>query len=90
LTELTYLVVDSAYARRGIGRMLVEWAVDRCDTAAYPAYVESTMEAVEFSEKMSFKVAGRIKLDLVALTGKTEDGVYEEVGCIYRPKERRG
>jgi predicted N-acetyltransferase YhbS len=86
--ELTYLAVESAYARSGIGRMLVQWALDRCDTEQRPAYVESTVDAVGFYEKMGFVVKGRINLDLGVLTGGTAIEVYEEVGCIYQPRQR--
>lgn len=65
--------------------MLVQWALDLCEAHGYPAYVESTVEAVPFYEKMGFKIAGRIRLDLGRVTDDADAGLYEEVGCIYSP-----
>jgi hypothetical protein len=65
--------------------MLVEWALDLCEADGHPAYVESTVEAVPFYEKMGFNVSGTIGLDLATVTDDAGAGVYEEVGCIYRP-----
>ncbi|KAF2823966.1 acyl-CoA N-acyltransferase [Ophiobolus disseminans] len=86
--ELTYLAVDTAYARKGIGTTLVQWALDRCDAEAFPAYVESTVEAVAFYEKLGFEIAGRISMDIKEVNGDEDAGFYEEVGCIYSPKNR--
>jgi GNAT superfamily N-acetyltransferase len=85
--ELTYIAVDAAYARQGVGVMMVQWALDRCEAEGYPTYVESTVDAVGFYEKMGFEVAGRIRLDLVEVgeKGNGRGEVYEEVGCVCRP-----
>ena len=90
LLELTYLAVDANYAGRGAGTMLVQWALDLCEEEGCPAYVESTVEAVPFYEKLGFKAAGRIVLDFIEQTGDEEVVFYEEVGCIYVPKKAGG
>ncbi|KAF2028370.1 acyl-CoA N-acyltransferase [Setomelanomma holmii] len=86
--ELTYLAVEAVYARRGAGRMLVDWALEKCEAEGLPAYVESTVEAVPFYERLGFEEAGRISMDLRSVCSDETAGLYEEVGCIYRPKVR--
>ncbi|KAH7074593.1 acyl-CoA N-acyltransferase [Paraphoma chrysanthemicola] len=87
--ELTYLAVDAAYARRGVGTSMVTWALDRCEGEGYTAYVESTVEALPFYEKLGFKEAGRISMDLGKATSGKHAGFYEEVGCIYIPTKKK-
>jgi GNAT superfamily N-acetyltransferase len=84
--ELTYLAVDARYARQGAGRMIVQWALDLCEAEGCLAYVESTVEAVPFYEKMGFVAAGSISLDIAGMRGQGGVEVYQEIGCIYRPK----
>lgn len=62
--------------------MLVRWALDKCDAEEYLAYVESTVEAVTFYEKLGFKIAGRIAMKLNE-SGQDGSRLYEEIGCIY-------
>ena len=90
LQELTYLAVDAEYARRGIGTRLVQWALDRCEAETCPAYVESTVEAVSFYEKLGFEVAGRISMNISEVTGNKCTGLYEEIACIYSPRSKAG
>jgi hypothetical protein len=65
--------------------MMVKWALDLCETQQCPAYVESTVEAVPFYEKMGFRAVGTISLDISGKIEGEDVGVYEEVGCIYKP-----
>jgi predicted N-acetyltransferase YhbS len=66
--------------------MLVQWALDRCEAEGCPAYVESTVEAVQFYENLGFKEAGRIAIDLSGLSDQRDVDIYQEAGCIYMPK----
>jgi predicted N-acetyltransferase YhbS len=67
---------------------MVQWALDQCEEKGYPAYVESTVEALPFYEKLGFKVAGRISIDLREVVHDDSMGLYEEVGCIYTPESK--
>jgi hypothetical protein len=69
---------------------MVQWALDQCEAEGYPAYVESTVESLPFYEKLGFKVAGRISMDLREVVHDEEVGLYEEVGCIYTPESKAG
>jgi hypothetical protein len=44
------------------------------------------MEAVPFYEKLGFKEAGRIAVDLSRLSDHGNVGIYKEAGCIYMPR----
>jgi hypothetical protein len=66
--------------------MMVQWALDLCDAEGCRAYVESTVEAVPFYERMGFVTVGSISLDIAGMNGHGDVEVYQEVGCIYRPK----
>lgn len=80
--------MDAAYARRGIGTALVRWALNRCEAEGFPAYVESTVEAVAFYERLGFEFAGKISMEIGEVTGDKDHGLYEEIGCIYTPNNK--
>ena len=84
-SELTYLAVDAKYARRGAGTMMVQWALDKCEAEQVPAFVSSTVDSVPFYEKLGFKIAGRMSIDLSKVSEAEGAEMYEEVGCIYTP-----
>jgi predicted N-acetyltransferase YhbS len=69
---------------------MVRWALDQCEAEGYPAYVESTVESLPFYEKLGFKVAGRISMDLREVAHEDTADLYKEVGCIYTPESKAG
>jgi GNAT superfamily N-acetyltransferase len=88
--ELTYLAVDTKYARQGAGTMMVQWALDLCEAEGCLAYVESTVTAVPFYERMCFVAAGFISLEIAGTNSHEGEEMYREIGCIYRPRRGEG
>lgn len=79
---LSFIGTDPAYERRGAGSMLVQWAIDQSKVDKIPLYLESTLEAAQFYEKLGFKKEGVISLECVsAETGKL---TYSEVAFTFR------
>ncbi|EUC43989.1 hypothetical protein COCMIDRAFT_99410 [Bipolaris oryzae ATCC 44560] len=77
--ELSWIAVSPSHGRQGVGRMLLDWGLNTCNTQGVPAYLESTVEAAEtFYAKAGFREKGRIQL---VVKGE----LYEEVACVYEP-----
>jgi hypothetical protein len=65
--------------------MLTRCGLNLCEKEDVAAYVESTVEAAEtFYAKAGFVERGRTRLELGG-----QDGMYEEVACVYEPKSRQ-
>jgi predicted N-acetyltransferase YhbS len=75
---------DPSYERRGAASKLVRWGIDRCDKEGVPAYLERTLNAAAFYEKMGFRALDRISLTY-DLDGENKDWVYEEIVFRYDP-----
>ena len=52
---LSTLVVDRAWQRRGVGKMLLRWGVDRADEEGWAAYLNATEEAKGLYESVGFR-----------------------------------
>ena len=57
----------------------MNWGLDRCGKGNVPAYLESTLDAVPFYERLGFKTRDKVS---IALKGSV---IYEEACCIFEP-----
>jgi predicted N-acetyltransferase YhbS len=60
LVGLTFIATDPTYVKKGIGILMVAWGLDRCEKQQVLAYLEFTMEAERFYERLGFKVAAQL------------------------------
>ncbi|KAL8844817.1 MAG: hypothetical protein Q9176_000917 [Flavoplaca citrina] len=77
--RLSFIGTDPQYERRGAATALMKWGLDRCCTSNVPAYLESTLKAVPFYERLGFKTMCRVIISL------DESMAYEEACCLYEP-----
>jgi predicted N-acetyltransferase YhbS len=75
---LTFIGTDPSHERRGAASSLTRWGLDRCVKNKIPAYLESTLNAVPFYEKLGFKITERLSIELEGPV------VYEEACCLYQ------
>lgn len=74
---------DPQYERRGAASMMVRWGLERCRDNL-PGYLESTLEAAPFYEKMGFAAFEKISLRYL-VEGESEYEVYEEIAFVHHP-----
>lgn len=74
---LTFIGTDPLHERRGAATSLTRWGLDRCAENKIPAYLESTLNAVPFYERLGFKTMERLSIDLEGPV------IYEEACCLY-------
>lgn len=78
-TGLSFIGTDPQYERRGAATALMKSGLDRCCRSNVPAYLESTLKAVPFYERLGFKIMCRVTISL------GESIAYEEACCLYEP-----
>ncbi|KAI1290715.1 putative GNAT family acetyltransferase [Xylaria venustula] len=82
--RLTFMGTDPAHKRRGAASMMVRWGLEQCDKDGVPGYLESTLDAAPFYEKMGFTASRRISLQYL-VDDRGQDELYEEIAFVYRP-----
>ncbi|KAI0521227.1 putative GNAT family acetyltransferase [Xylaria bambusicola] len=82
--RLTFMGTDPAYERRGAASMMVNWGLEQCNKGGVPGYLESTLEAAPFYEKMGFAASGKISMRYL-IEGQEQSAIYEEIAFVYRP-----
>ncbi|KAI0399125.1 putative GNAT family acetyltransferase [Xylaria palmicola] len=84
--RLTFMGTDPAHERRGAASMMVRWGLAQCKKYNIPGYLESTLHAAPFYEKMGFARAGNISLRYpIRVDGHDRDEVYNEIAFVYHP-----
>lgn len=78
-TGLTFIGTNPQYERRGAATSLMQWGLDRCRKGNIPAYLESTLNAVPFYERLGFKTVNKVS---IVLEGSV---TYEEACCLFEP-----
>ncbi|CAF9932450.1 MAG: hypothetical protein HETSPECPRED_008363 [Heterodermia speciosa] len=78
--DLTFIGTDPQYERRGAATALIQWGLDRCCESGAPAYLESTLGAVQLYERLGFKIRHRVS---IVLEGAQS---YEEACCVFQPR----
>ncbi|KAI0967588.1 putative GNAT family acetyltransferase [Xylaria arbuscula] len=82
--RLTFMGTDPAHERRGAASMMVRWGLEQCDRDGVPGYLESTLDAAPFYEKMGFTASRKISLRYL-VDDQGQDELYEEIAFVYRP-----
>ncbi|KAI0401873.1 putative GNAT family acetyltransferase [Xylaria palmicola] len=82
--RLTFMGTDPIYERRGAAAMMVRWGLEKCRRDNVPGYLESTLDAAPFYEKMDFAKLGPISLRYqLQDKGRNKDEVYEEIAFVF-------
>ncbi|KAK5635348.1 hypothetical protein RRF57_011060 [Xylaria bambusicola] len=82
--RLTFMGTDPAHERRGAASMMVNWGLEQCNKDGVPGYLESTLEAAPFYEKMGFAASVKISMRYL-IEGQDQSEMYEEIAFVYRP-----
>lgn len=64
------LVTDPEHLRRGAGRMLVTWGIERADKAKLPSCLEATEEGKPLYAKLGFEPVHEQQFDLSKYGGE--------------------
>ncbi|KAK5730541.1 hypothetical protein LTR15_000478 [Elasticomyces elasticus] len=75
--RLTFIGTMPSQQRRGAGQLLMAWAMERSKTENIPLYLESTVEAASFYERLGFTAIEKVELRYVNSFGKSE--TYTEI-----------
>ncbi len=73
---------DPAHERRGAASMMVRWGLGQCSKDGVPGYLESTLDAAPFYEKMGFTAFGKISLRY-PIESQNQYEVYEEIAFVH-------
>jgi ribosomal protein S18 acetylase RimI-like enzyme len=82
---ITFIGTDPRYERRGAASLMVQWGLERCRAENYPAYLESTMNAVPLYDRHGFVAVEKIYLELETANEDGKPESYTEIGLLYRP-----
>ncbi|KAK8022195.1 hypothetical protein PG993_012962 [Apiospora rasikravindrae] len=82
--HLSFIGTDTDFGHRGAGRLLVQWGIQQSNASGVPLYLESTVEAAPFYEKIGFTAGETISLPIRA-DGGAETQIYEEIVFTYCP-----
>ncbi|KAH8164426.1 hypothetical protein CIB48_g3814 [Xylaria polymorpha] len=82
--RLTFMGTDPSHERRGAASMMVRWGLEQCRQNNVPGYLESTLDAAPFYEKMGFSKSGHISLKY-RLEDQGRNEVYDELAFVYHP-----
>ncbi|KAI1817864.1 putative GNAT family acetyltransferase [Poronia punctata] len=77
--HLSFMGTHPDYERRGAASKLVKWGMEQCIRHHVPAYLESTLEAAPFYEKLGFRAIDEVSLEY------DEGKVYKEIIFRYDP-----
>ncbi|KAI0908735.1 putative GNAT family acetyltransferase [Ustulina deusta] len=80
--RLTFMGTDPAHERRGAASMMVRWGLGQCSKDGVPGYLESTLDAAPFYEKMGFTAFGKISLRY-PIESQNQYEVYEEIAFVH-------
>ncbi|KAI0478144.1 putative GNAT family acetyltransferase [Xylaria cf. heliscus] len=82
--RLTFMGTDPSHERRGAASMMVRWGLEKCNKDNVLGYLESTLDAVPFYEKMGFVKSGQISLKY-QIGDQNRYEVYDEFAFVYHP-----
>ncbi|KAI0861772.1 putative GNAT family acetyltransferase [Xylaria cubensis] len=82
--RLTFMGTDPLHERRGAASIMVRWGLEQCRKDNVPGYLESTLEAAPFYQKMGFTTSRLISLRY-QLQNREGYEVYEELAFVYHP-----
>ncbi|KAI0425127.1 putative GNAT family acetyltransferase [Xylaria sp. FL1042] len=82
--RLTFMGTDPAHERRGAASMMVRWGIEQCNKDGILGYLESTLDAAPFYEKMGFVAFGKISLRYLVEV-QCQQELYEEIAFVHRP-----
>jgi len=92
-TVLNFCFTHPKHRRRGVGRLLMEWGIEKADELGLPSYIEATDIGLRLYESCGFKVEGDIDLDATVENPSEEfTRLREKLGCpihgwfMRRPK----
>ncbi|KAK1989078.1 hypothetical protein LZ30DRAFT_354222 [Colletotrichum cereale] len=81
--HLTFLCTDSRFRGRGVGTALMRAATEVARAEGLTVFLESTMDAVPFYEKLGFVQIGGFQMSIpLGSLPNQEEGVYEEACMI--------
>ncbi|KAI0183935.1 putative GNAT family acetyltransferase [Xylaria flabelliformis] len=80
--RLTFMGTDPLHERRGAALMMVRWGLEQCRKDDIPGYLESTLDAAPFYQKMGFTTSQQISLRY-QLQDRDRYEVYEELAFVY-------
>jgi len=90
---LSFCFTHPKHRRRGVGRLLMEWGIEKADELGLASYIEAADFGLEFYEAQGFKVEGDIDLDAnTEGPSKEFTSVRQKLGCpihgwfMRRPK----
>jgi GNAT superfamily N-acetyltransferase len=70
---LESLICDPAHHRRGAGRLLVQWGLDKADELGVPAYLEGSIAGVKLYKSVGYEVVGELVFDTTPYGGTLPD-----------------
>ncbi|KAI1137573.1 putative GNAT family acetyltransferase [Hypoxylon sp. FL0543] len=82
--RLSFIGTDPSHKGRGAGSLLVGWGIERSKADRAPIYLESTLEAAPFYERLGFTAGETASLQLPNIGSGMED-IYKEVIFTYTP-----
>ncbi|KAI0142750.1 putative GNAT family acetyltransferase [Xylariaceae sp. FL1272] len=87
--HLTFMGTDRAFERRGAASLMVQWGLERCSEERVSAYLESTLDAARFYEKIRFTFVEKFLLRYPAVSRSDDEDNYEKLSFVYHPTESR-
>ncbi|KAE9364503.1 hypothetical protein N431DRAFT_421531 [Stipitochalara longipes BDJ] len=93
---LNFCFTHPKHRRRGVGRLLMEWGIQKADDLGLASYIEATDIGLKLYEAHGFKVEGDVDLDAITENPSAEfTKLREKLGCpihgwfMRRPKHGR-
>ena len=84
--EITYIAVEQAHRRTGLGSKLMQVAFDRARAQGLPLFITSEPQVHGFCDKLGFKVVKHADMDLAQLAPPfTGFGMFRLYGMIWKP-----
>ncbi|KAI0129447.1 acyl-CoA N-acyltransferase [Xylariales sp. AK1849] len=82
--HFSFLCTDPAWQGLGIGSLLSQAVMDKAEKIGLPVYLESTMAAVPFYERLNFERIGGFKMAIPGRDDPNEKEIYEEVCLLWK------